>query len=921
MCYCFELQAQELPPIINYKPVDYKAESQNWDITQSQDKVMFFANNAGLLEFNGATWNIYQNPNESIMRSVLAVGNRIYSGCYMDFGFWDRNVEGRMMYTSLIPKLEGSIISDEEFWNIKHLDQYVLFQSLDRILIYDTQNESINVISSNSRITKMFLVDDTIYFQRQNEGLFRIDQGVDVLVNSNDLFKRDVVVNIFKNSDSLEILMQNEGFYVLNDSELRYLKSIELANSSPSIYSAIQLVSGEYIFGSVGSGIIDTSKELSINYQIDQTKGLGNNTVLKVFEDKDQNIWLGYDNGIGCINTNSPLRIFRDIKGELGSVYTSAIHDNKLFLGTNQGLFYKDVASEESFTFVEGSQGQVWCLFTHDNTLFIGHNFGTFIYNQNSLQKISNIEGAWVIKNVIGNPQMLIQGNYNGIHVLHKKEKQWRVRNKLNGFNISSRFLELSGNQIFVNHEYKGLFKITIDGALTKAINISVDSLKKGTNSGLMTFKDDILFANKDGIYKYNEKSNDFEKDTLYSTFYNTSDYLSGRLITTDNGGKLWNFNNSSVNYFSTGTINNELSLNKIPLPQSLRNNVSNYENVLSISDKEYLIGTHFGYIIVDVEKLDLVPEPIRINRLTAYSLSKDNTQEYSLDENIEIPFDMHNIEFSFSVPEYDRYLTKEFQYRLIGYYDEWSNWTTASTKYFENLKYGNYTFEVRAKEGENMQTDVERFSFKIARPWYLSSYMIIVYSLGGFLLSLLVHKVYTTYYRRQREKLLVKAKTDLELKELENEQQRMKFNNDKLRQDIESKSRELATSTMNLIKKNEFLSTVKNELHKIDDNNQLKNIIKIIDNNLNSTDDWKLFEEAFNNADKGFLQKVKDKHQGLTPNDLRLCAYLRLNLSSKEIAPLLNISPRSVEVKRYRLRKKMNLPHETSLANYIINL
>ena len=79
-----------------------------------------------------------------------------------------------------------------------------------------------------------------------------------------------------------------------------------------------------------------------------------------------------------------------------------------------------------------------------------------------------------------------------------------------------------------------------------------------------------------------------------------------------------------------------------------------------------------------------------------------------------------------------------------------------------------------------------------------------------------------------------------------------------------------------------------------------------LINKNLNTTDDWKLFEEAFNNADKDFLKNLKQKHPELTSNDLRLCTYLRLNLSSKEIAPLLNISSRSVEVKRYRLRKKM---------------
>ena len=197
---------------------------------------------------------------------------------------------------------------------------------------------------------------------------------------------------------------------------------------------------------------------------------------------------------------------------------------------------------------------------------------------------------------------------------------------------------------------------------------------------------------------------------------------------------------------------------------------------------------------------------------------------------------------------------------------------------------------------------------------------MMIIYVLLFIFLAFLTNVLHRRYYKRQREELLEKAQRELELKELESSQKIIKLNNDKLRSDIESKNRELATSTMSIIKKNEFLSSIKVEL--VEGGNQsLSKVVKIIDKNLNNTDDWKMFQEAFNNADKKFLKKIKSKHPELTPNDLRLCAYLRLNLSSKEIAPLLNISPRSVEVKRYRLRKKMNLPHDSNLTNYILEI
>ena len=212
-------------------------------------------------------------------------------------------------------------------------------------------------------------------------------------------------------------------------------------------------------------------------------------------------------------------------------------------------------------------------------------------------------------------------------------------------------------------------------------------------------------------------------------------------------------------------------------------------------------------------------------------------------------------------------------------------------------------------------------YKFKIKRPWYLSNYAIIYYLFCLILFSFLMHTSYRKYYKKQREKLLQKAKQKLELKSFENKQQKLSFKNKSLKQDIENKNRELALSTMSLIKKNEFLSNIKSELKKLPNNKDLSSVMNIIDENINSSDDWKMFEKAFNNADKKFFKKVKKQHPELTSNDLRLCMYLRMNLNSKDIAPLLNISPRSVEIKRYRLRKKLQLEREINLNEYFINL
>lgn len=162
-----------------------------------------------------------------------------------------------------------------------------------------------------------------------------------------------------------------------------------------------------------------------------------------------------------------------------------------------------------------------------------------------------------------------------------------------------------------------------------------------------------------------------------------------------------------------------------------------------------------------------------------------------------------------------------------------------------------------------------------------------------------------------------------LEIKELENEQELMRLRNEQLSQDVDSKSRELAVSTMSLNSKNELLAFIKEDLKKTaqSDTSNIKSVISTINKNITEEDSWKVFREAFDNVDKDFLKRVKQMHPSLTPNDLRLCAYLRMNLSSKEIAPLLNISVRSVEIKRYRLRKKMDLTHEQGLVEHILTV
>jgi len=555
-----------------------------------------------------------------------------------------------------------------------------------------------------------------------------------------------------------------------------------------------------------------------------------------------------------------------------------------------------------------------------NNTLFCGHNSGTFIIKNDRAELISDIQGTWNIKQI--NNNKLLQGNYDGLYVIEKRNGRWEFKNKIEGFDTSSRYFEIhNNNEIFVSHEHKGVFNITVDKDFTRALEVSKDStISQSLNSGLVKYNNEVLFTNRIGVFKYDSLNKRFQRDSIFSTIFNNEEYVSGKLVLDNVNNVLWSFSAKNINYISSGELTSIPQIERISLPISLRKGMTGYENIYHINDENYLIGTTTGYIIFDLKKLHDKDYAVAINSIKN---NKVNGGSKIRNKAIAGTFERawNTFEFNFNVPEYDKYIETEYQYQLDGIDYKWSDWSPTPKVVFNYLPYGEYVFKVRGKVGNKLTNNVATYSFEIERPWLISNVMIAVYTLIVIFLVLIIHNIYRRYYKKQRERLLLKSTRELELKELENKQQLMRFNNNSLRQDIENKNRELGISTMSLIKKNEFLNSIKKELKKVEDKKNLKHIIKIIDRNLNNTDDWNLFEEAFNNADKDFLKKIKSLHASLTSNDLRLCAYLRLNLSSKEIAPLLNISARSVEVKRYRLRKKMDLPHEASLANYILEI
>ena len=918
LCAGMQAVAQELPPIQAYEPDDYQGGNQNWALTQGQQRFLYAANNKGLLEFNGMQWTLYPSPNETIIRCVQTYAGKVYSGCYMEFGVWEYDERGQLRYQSLSDSVRKVMVADEHFWNILVHQGRLIFQSLDQVFTYNPENGEIQHFAPEHGIDKLFASEQRLLFSDETRHLFELEAGQARRLTEFPLPSR--IVHAAVTDSGIQVLTDSDGFFLLgNDGPVTDLPETEKM-AEVRVYSARLLEDGRLALGTIAQGLFILDQNLQLVHHIAQVNGLSNNTVLSLFEDVENNIWAGTDNGISCVNLGSAFRKFTDRTGRLGTIYAAKKYRGKLYLGTNQGLFVREPGQPVRYRLVDGTKGQVWSLFVYQDDLFCGHDQGTFLITDDRAERVFRESGTWQFSRIPDRPNLIIQGNYDGVSILQRKGERWSLRNKIDGFDLSARFLGFSAKQeLYISHEYKGVFGLQLDADYRRVENRQDYARPdKGKNAGLTRFQDKVLYYSRDGVYILQDFASGFKKDERLSDVLAGAQYESGRMSVEKND-RLWCFTSNQIIYLDEGSLTDELTVHRIAVPMGLINVMSGYENIELLDNKNYLIGTADGYLMMNLNALPELQHEVFLTHAARANVRRD-LQPLPLDAEPVVPYRENSLFFEFAVPAYSQFFVPEFRYRLVGLVDSWSDWVGESTLSFRNLSYGRYRLEIQSKLGQQLSNDLLTYSFVISRPWYATYWAIALYILLGILLILFVHRAYTRYYQQQKAKWRADNQRRIQEQQREAELEMVRLRNEQLQQDVDSKNRELAISTMSLVKKNELLHQIKSALQQEgapEDN--IRKVVRTIEQNTNEEDTWNFFKEAFENADRDFFKKVQNKYPALTHNDLKLCAYLRLNLSSKEIAPLLNISVRSVEVKRYRLRKKMDLQHDEGLVEHIL--
>lgn len=946
------------PAIKHYPRTVYHGGTQNWAIGQDYRGLMYFANNKGLLEFDGANWQVFNLPNGTIVRSInIDQQGRIYVGGQSEIGYLKLDAQANRMFTSVKQLIPKQFQSFEDVWKIFVLDQAVYYCS-EKAIFKLIGNEVEVITPKSERFENFFSHDGRIYVLEDGKGLYYLE---------NDRLKPTIDAATFANSRIVAMLpYPNATLIITSDEGLFLLKSdgVEAFASATSdflkkhqAYCGIQLQNGNYAIGSTQNGYVVMGVNGEIQKHLNQAKGLQNNTILSIYQDAQENLWLGLDNGIDYVETNSPFSLVYSVAGIKVTGYTSIVHQGRLYLGTNQGLFSRPwseetLLNEAPFTAIQNSIGQIWSLNRLGEQVIVGQHKGAAMLEDGKVKPFSDLAGAWKFLPLSNNPGYAIEGTYSGI-AIYKNRKydccpdeapEWEFLKKLAGFEESARIIEEDevGN-IWVSHAYKGLYKIALSENLEGIQSITSYTSENGLPVDLFInvtkIKDEIIFTTPIGAYQYDRENDHFIEHKILTELFGSNRNFH-RLIE-DEFGNIWFVVDEDfgvINVQEKG-IKNKLEL--VYFNQLKEELVDGFEHIYAHDEQNVFIGTEKGFIHYNpsIPQNKAFPFELLIREVTSIT-NADSTLYWGhqpttaeVETNV-FQHKMNDFRFSYAAPYYLAINHLKYRFQLVGFEASWSDWSPKKEKEYTNLPVGDYQFKVQAQNAFGQLSTVATYPFKILPPWYLSIYARLTYFLLGLLAFFSIiryirqrERQKTENYKQEQQQKLLQKEAEFQQEVKKSESEIIKLRNDKLENDLQHKNSQLAAATMHLVQKGEILLKLKNDLKNLlgsastENKKKIQQITRSIDADIRLDDTWEQFEFHFDQVHENFFKRLRTNYPALTPKDQKLCAYLRMNLTTKEIAPLLNISVRGVEISRYRLRKKLDLDSEMNLVSFILDI
>ena len=939
----------QIPTLRNFSPIEYNGGTQNWEISEIRDNLMAFANNHGLIVFDGENWQIHRVANYTSVRSVAFDAKKlcVYAGASDEFGYFDINTATfNVEYHSLSKLLPANMRIFGEIWKIHLLPSgEVLFQGREHLFSLRQGNKLITLKTAGA-IDNSSLVGDRVYVST-NTGIYIYHGGkLSPLPGTGNLTGKHVSGVVQYNGKVMFVTMSDGLFIYDGHTATPFELDISPLLKDNNVFCAA--AGKRYIgFGTIKNGLIVKDLQTGSNYYVNTNTGLQNNTVLSMNFDSLDNIWLGLDMGLSYVMLESSYGNLLGANNTIGTGYTSAISGNQLYMGTNQGLFSIPFPLQNSILppkaqTVEGVVGQIWSLQNIDGTLLCGANDGAYIVGAGTVRRIDGLGGTWGFRKLNDHPGYLLTCDYDGLAVLKQEGGSITLHSRLSNFHeASGNFEQDSDGSIWLSHWHKGVWHFRLSDDMTRVENLEYyhngAGLVADDNNLVCKIDGRVYVSSVDGFHQYDERNHKLKHCDWMNNLFNT--YGEALHVTQAPDGMIIAY---KADYLAVAERqhNGKYQSRQVGYGNMVQQMQMGLGNIGFLENRQIVLNSNNGFFVMRPQKKDAAKtNHVMVSRI--YSTNTGDTLVYMrcpelVKEEVVLPHSLNSIRIEYVMPEYRGEKGVLYSCYLEGYEKEMSTMSHSSSKEYTKLEKGKYIFHVKARNLVDGTESESQIVIRILPAWYetwwayLLYIILIVTGMWALLryMNLRAEKELRKV-KKEKERQMKEQQMEFHLAEEKKEKELAKLRSKQLEVELKHKSSELSDSAMNLVRKNDMLQAIDQNMEQLSESvrreetkarlvKKIGDIRKEIKMHMNDDDNWNKFEENFNLVYDNFSQKIMEAFPQLKKSDLKLCVYLRMGLSSKEMASLLNTSVRSIETARYRLRKKLDIDTGSNLTDFI---
>ncbi len=882
----------------SFNSFQYGGDTQIWSIASDSSGNVYFATGNRLTQWNGSRWESYYTPSYAYLRTLEfdATDSSLYAAGNYTFGKWHKKDNDDWHYTELYN-------TDKIIWRIASDKEYTYFNSHENLFSFNRSTAKTDIIVEGRDIDYLHKVNGRIYVQ--------IDGDFYLVVN-NELHKLgfhtpDRVVSMLEEGGTLYLFTEYSGIYAYSaQGELLPFGSPALSHKlgEERIFSSVLSPDGNFIVGTVVDGCYVIDLRGNIVDHISSKEGLYHTTVLSLHCVADD-VWLGLDGSISLMESSPNQTYYNSLPTHIGYVYCHTFFGNKLYLGTNKGLFVVD-NSQQTPRIIAGTQGQVWEIKKINSRIILNTDRGVYeLSEDNSLLRLHT--NAWTIKQGLANSNEFYLSDASGISLFEVTPRGVIFRHRIEGFGDANKNIEPSvNNVIWTNGSIGTVVRLKLSRERDRVVQRKDYSIPQEIDNrwiSMSIIDNHMLFYGVNGCYRYDALLDSIVPSPYYNKIFESAGSTINSLR--QYGDKFFFISDTKVGVVERSGENFSLGeLIFLPITQKM---IPLAFRRISAKDDYIAVGYDNGLAIYDTKKDG--------KKLRDFELYRVEYQQYGVlkrlnpRQEIEFPSNSTDITFYFTHLSMNSVVTVKLNDRILSLTHKDGSIT------IPYLEHGSYNMQVsRAADGATCN-----LVFSVDVPFLKSYSFYLIVVVAVFAMALCFFLVYRFRLKKIKQRVSVKQREFLE-------REQMKFENESLANKVKERDRRLTNFTMASIRFNNILSDIEGEVSELKTGDvllrgKISDIKRSIKTYRKGEENWKLFERYFNNLYDGYLDRLRSVHPQLTPNDIKTAAYIKLSLSTAEIATLMNIAPSSVDTARHRLRKNLGLCSRESLTSYLSGL